>query len=200
MDELRNTVDQVDVAFIYIVGFSLVFLIFITALMIYFAVRYRRSKNPRPSDIRGDWRLELAWTAIPTAIAMSMFWLGWQSYQGLRDVPEDAMEVQVIAQQYSWIFIYPNDKATENEMVVPLGRAVKLNLSSEDVLHSFFVPAFRVKMDTVPGMETYTWFRADQLGQYEILCAELCGVGHADMTGILKIVPEAEYEAWLQED
>jgi cytochrome c oxidase subunit 2 len=200
MDELRNTVDQVDVAFIYIVGFSLFFLVFITALMIYFAVRYRRSKNPRPADIRGDWRLELAWTAIPTAIAMSMFWIGWQSYQGLRDVPDDAMEIQVIAQQYSWVFIYPNDKMTENEMVVPQGRAIKLELSSEDVLHSFFVPAFRVKMDTVPGMETYTWFRADKPGQYEILCAELCGVGHADMTGILKVVSQAEYEKWLQED
>jgi len=200
MDELRNTVDQVDVAFIYIIGFALFFLLFITALMIYFAVRYRRSKNPRPSDIRGDWRLELAWTAIPTAIAMSMFWLGWQSYQGLRNVPDGAMEVRVIAQQYSWVFVYPNDKMSENELVVPEGRAIKLELTSQDVLHSFFVPAFRVKMDAVPGMETYTWFRADEPGQFEILCAELCGVGHADMTGILRIVSQTEYEEWLQED
>jgi cytochrome c oxidase subunit 2 len=113
-------------------------------------------------------------------------------------VPPDALEIEVIGQMYSWIFIYPNGKETENELVVPKGKPIKLNVTSEDVLHSLFVPAFRIKVDAVGGMDTYAWFYADKIGIYHILCAEYCGVGHSDMTAVLRIVSKDEYIKWLE--
>lgn len=189
----------VDVAFWYIFAVSMFFLIGITAAMIYFAVKYRRSKHPIPADIRDNWMLETVWTVIPTIIALSMFVVGWSSYLGLRNVPDDAIEITVYAQQYSWIFVYPNDKETEGELVVPLGKPVKLIINSEDVNHSFSLPAFRIKVDAVPGMATYAWFPADRIGEFDILCTEYCGVDHAAMVAKLNIVPEEAYEQWLEE-
>lgn len=194
-----SPVQGVDLAFWYILGFSIVLLIGITVVMVYFVVKYRRSKNPVASDIRDNYPLEIIWTIIPTLIALSMFYVGWSSYLGLRTVPDGAMEVEVLGQQFSWIFVYENDKETENELVVPQGRAVKLNISSLDVLHSFFIPAFRIKVDAVKGMPTYAWFFADELGEYDIQCTEYCGVDHFAMLAILKIVPEEEFETWLEE-
>jgi cytochrome c oxidase subunit 2 len=200
MNEITDTVSQVDATFLFILGISLALLVLITVLMIVFAIRYSRSRNPEPSDIRGSWLLETLWTAIPTVLVLSMFYFGWQSYLGLREVPEDAIEIGVIGQQFSWVFVYPNDKMTDSELVVPQGKAIKLNITSEDVNHSLFIPAFRIKMDAVPGMDTYTWFFADEVGEYDVLCAEYCGVEHSGMTALLRIVPESDYQAWLQED
>jgi cytochrome c oxidase subunit II len=194
-----SAVQGVDLAFWYILGISVVLLFGITAVMVYFVIRYRRSRHPVPADIRDNYTLEILWTIIPTLIAMSMFYVGWTSYIGLRTVPEGAMEVEVIGQQYSWIFVYENDKETENELVVPQGRAIKLNISSEDVLHSFYLPAFRVKVDAVKGMPTYAWFFADEVGEYDIQCTEYCGVDHWAMIAKLHIVPEEEFVSWLEE-
>jgi cytochrome c oxidase subunit II len=194
-----SAVQGVDLAFWYILGISVVLLFGITAVMVYFVIRYRRSRHPVPADIRDNYTLEILWTIIPTLIAMSMFYVGWTSYIGLRTVPEGAMEVEVIGQQYSWIFVYENDKETENELVVPQGRAIKLNISSEDVLHSFYLPAFRVKVDAVKGMPTYAWFFADEVGEYDIQCTEYCGVDHWAMIAKLHIVPEEEFLSWLEE-
>lgn len=193
-------VQGVDLAFWYILGVSVVLLFGITVVMIYFVVKYRRSKNPVASDIRDNYTLEIIWTIVPTLIALSMFYVGWSSYLGLRNVPDDAMEIEVLGQQYSWIFVYDNDKETENELVVPLGEAIKLNIESLDVLHSFFIPAFRIKVDVVKGMPTYAWFLADEVGEYDIQCTEYCGVDHSAMVGTLKIVPKEEFEIWLEEE
>jgi cytochrome c oxidase subunit 2 len=119
---------------------------------------------------------------------------------GLRTVPKDAMKIEVSAQMFSWIFIYDNDKESENELVVPVGKAIKLNIKSIDVVHSFFLPAFRIKVDAVKGMPTYAWFFADKIGEFDIQCAEYCGVNHSAMVGKLKIVPQAEFDAWLAKD
>ncbi|MGW8193276.1 MAG: cytochrome c oxidase subunit II [Desulforhopalus sp.] len=193
-------VQGVDLAFWYILGISIILLFGITIVMVYFVVKFRRSKNPVSSDIRDNYVLEIIWTIIPTCIALTMFYIGWQSYLGLRTVPADAMEVEVIGQMFSWIFVYDNDKETENELVVPQGRAVKLNISSIDVVHSFYVPAFRIKVDAVKGMNTYAWFQADQIGEYDIQCTEYCGVDHSAMVGKLRIVPEEEFETWIEEE
>lgn len=193
-------VQGIDQAFWYILTFSVILLFGITLVMIYFVVKYRRSKHPVAADIRDNYTLEIIWTIIPTLIALSMFYFGWSSYLGLRQVPDDALEVEVLAQQYSWIFVYDNDKETENELVVPKGRAIKLNISSLDVLHSFFLPAFRVKVDAVKGMPTYAWFQADELGEYDIQCTEYCGVDHSLMLAKLRIVPEEEFVTWLEEE
>jgi cytochrome c oxidase subunit II len=196
MDPVRG----VDLAFWYILGISIILLIGITVVMIVFVIKYRRSKHPVPVDIRDNLNLEVVWTVLPTLIALTMFWVGWQSYLGLRNVPEDALEIDVAGQMFSWIFVYPNDKETENLLVVPLGRAVKLNISSWDVLHSFYIPSYRIKVDAVRGMDTYAWFQADKAGEYDIFCTEFCGLGHSEMLAKLRIVPEAEYLAWLEED
>ena len=195
-----SSVQGVDLAFWYILGISIALLTGITVVMVYFVVKFRRSKNPVASDIRDNYTLEIIWTIIPTLIALSMFYVGWKSYIGLRTVPEDAMEVEVIGQMFSWIFVYDNDKETENELVVPEGQAIKLNISSKDVLHSFFVPAFRIKVDAVKGMETYVWFQADEVGEYDIQCTEYCGVDHSAMVGKLKIIPEDEFNIWIEEE
>jgi cytochrome c oxidase subunit 2 len=171
----------------------------ITITMIVFVIKYRRSKNPVPSDIRGNWKLEVVWVVIPTFIALSMFYFGWSSYTGLRNVPEGAIEVDVFGQMYSWIFVYPNDKETENELVVPLGKPVKLNVTSSDVLHSLYIPVYRIKVDAVKGMKTYAWFLPDKIGSYFIQCAEFCGVGHSDMTATLRVVTEEDYVLWLEQ-
>jgi cytochrome c oxidase subunit II len=193
-------VQGVDQAFWYILGVSIVLLFGITIVMVYFVVKYRRSKNPVASDIRDNYTLEIIWTIIPTLIALSMFYVGWSSYLGLRTVPDDAMEVSVEAQQFAWLFIYDNDKETENELVVPQGRAIKLNITSVDVLHSFFLPAFRIKVDAVKGMPTYAWFYADKVGEYDIECTEYCGVDHSAMVAKLRIIPEEEFDIWLEKE
>lgn len=200
MNDITNPLKSVDQAFLYIIGFSLVLLIFITILMVVFVIRYRRSKNPEPADIRGNWVLETVWTVIPTLIALSMFYIGWSSYIGLRDVPPGAIEIDIYAQQFSWIVVYPNDKEVENEIVVPKGRPIKINLTSEDVLHSLFIPAFRVKVDAVKGMKSYVWFYPDKEGEYMFHCTEYCGIAHSEMNGTLRVVPEKDYEQWLEDE
>lgn len=197
---IMNPVTKVDQSFYFIIGFSFIFLFIITLVMIFFVIRYRRSKHPNPVDIRGNLLLEIVWVVIPTFIALSMFVSGWQSYTGLRNVPKNTMEISVIAQSFSWIFIYPNEKETENLLVVPEKKPVKLNLTSDDVLHSLYIPAFRIKVDAVNGMQTYAWFLPENTGEYDFQCAEFCGSGHAEMNGVLKVVTLEEYEEWLEED
>jgi cytochrome c oxidase subunit 2 len=192
-------VEGVDQAFWYILGISIVLLFGITVVMVYFVIRFRRSRNPVASDIRDNYVLEIIWTIIPTLIALSMFYVGWSSYMGLRNVPEDALEIEVLAQKFSWIFVYDNDKETEDELVVPMGKAVKLNVSSLDVLHSLYIPAFRIKVDAVKGIDTYAWFFADKEGEYDIQCTEYCGVGHSAMLAKLRIIPPEEFERWVEE-
>ncbi len=194
---MEETVKSVDIAFIYILGFSLLFLTFITILMIVFVIRYRRSKNPVAEDIRGNWKLETLWMVIPLIIALTMFYFGWSSYTNLRGVPKGAMEIDVLGVQYAWIFTYPNGKESEGLLMVPRGKPVKLNITSDDVIHSLFIPAFRIKVDAVPGMNSYGWFYADKIGTYTILCAEYCGIDHSYMGATLRIVSEEEYQKWL---
>jgi cytochrome c oxidase subunit 2 len=200
MTDIINPVTLVDRSFYFIIGFSFVFLFAITLVMIYFVIRYRRSRHPVPADIRGNWKLEIAWTFIPTLIALAMFVSGWQAYTGLRNVPEGALEVDVIAQSFSWIFIYPTGKETENELQVPVNTPVKLNITSADVIHSMYIPAFRVKVDAVKGLTTYAWFLPENTGEYFLQCTEFCGVGHADMTGVVRVVSREAFDEWLEED
>ena len=193
-------VQGVDQVFWYILGVFVVMLMGITAVLVYVVVHHRRSKNPVVSDIRDNYKLEIVWTVVPTLIALSMFAIGWSSYLGLRTVPVGATKIEVLAQQFSWIFVYANDKKTENELVVPQGRAINLNISSLDVLHSFFLPAFRIKVDAVKGMPNYAWFQADRVGNYDIQCTEDCGVDHSAMVANLKIVPKKEFDIWLKKE
>lgn len=193
------TAQAIDNVLIYIFGFSLILLLGITVVTIWFVIKYRRSKHPEPtSDAHGSFWLETLWTVLPTLIVLTMFWYGWVNYVGLRDVPEGALEVKATARMWSWQFEYP-DGRKETKLYVPVNKPVKVMLYSTDVLHNFFVPAFRIKRDTVPGMENYVWFEATEPGSYDIFCAEYCGVGHADMTTSVEALTTEEYAEWSQQ-
>lgn len=195
---LLTTVEAIDPAFYYIIGISVFFLLLITAVMIYFAVKYHHSRHPLPtSQVSKNLPLEIIWTAVPTLIALSMFYYGWSGYLTLQRVPPGAMEVTVTGRQWSWLFEYANGK-TSDRLYVPAGRPVKVNIRTADVLHSFYIPAFRVKKDAVPGRDTYVWFTAQNPGSYDIFCAEYCGMAHAAMITTVEALPADEFTAWYE--
>jgi len=191
-----NVVDKVDFAFIFIYSIALFVFIGITAAMIYFLYKYNKKKHPVPSDIEGNLLAEITWTIIPTIIVMAMFFVGWDSYVALRTAPKDSIEIKVESKMWSWKFIYPNGTIS-NELYVPLGKPVKLNITSLDVIHSFYIPAYRIKVDAVPGLTTYAWFKGDKKSDFDILCAEYCGVRHAYMLSKVHVVDEKDYISFL---
>ncbi|SFL66895.1 cytochrome c oxidase subunit 2 [Desulfomicrobium norvegicum] len=188
---------QVDQVFLLIFGVSTVILIAITALMVWFVIRYHHTRHPKAADIRGNLLAEVIWTVIPSILVMGMFYYGWASFKALRSVPADAMRVQVTARMWSWVFEYENGKRAST-LYVPLDRAVRLDMTSVDVIHSFFVPAFRIKMDTVPGMQTHAWFQAQRGGSYDILCAEYCGLRHANMLSTVEVMDPDDFRTWYE--
>ena len=194
---LITTTEAVDKAFYIIFGISGVMLLGVTVVMIYFTWRYNRKRYPVPlSQKNTNLWLETTWTIIPTILVMVMFWYGWEGYLSLRNIPDNAVPIHASARMWSWLFTYENGK-TSDKLYVPVGQPVKVHLTAEDVLHSFYVPAFRVKRDTVPGMDNYVWFVADQPGSYDLFCAEYCGVGHSAMITTVEAVPMTEFSAWL---
>jgi len=196
MSGASNFVEGVDLAFTIILGASIFFLIAITILMIYFVIRYRKSKNPKASQIHGNNKLEIIWTVIPTILVLIMFYYGWMGYKPMREVPDDAIPITVYGQMWSWSYEYENGKISD-KLVVPLNKAVRLDLVSRDVIHSFYIPAFRIKEDVVPGTDNYMWFIAQEEGSFNVFCAEYCGDRHAYMLSTVEVIPETEYLAWL---
>jgi len=196
---LLTTTEAVDTAFYVIFGISALMLVGITIAMLWFVWRYNRRRQPVPVSQKDHnlW-LEVVWTIIPTVLVMLMFWYGWKGYLSLRTIPEGALPISAEARKWSWLFSYENG-ATSDKLYVPVGQPVKVELSSVDVLHSFYVPAFRVKRDMVPGMTTYVWFVADRAGSFDLFCAEYCGVGHSAMITTVEALPKEEFAAWLQQ-
>ena len=197
MPGASNFVEGVDLSFIIILGISVFFLVGITAVMIYFVIRYSRKKNPKASQIEGNNTLEIVWTVVPTILVLIMFYFGWVGYRPMRNVPADAIPLKAHGQMWSWSFEYPNGKKSA-ELVVPLNKPVKLDLISHDVLHSLYIPAFRIKEDVVPGRNNYLWFTAQEIGEYDLFCAELCGDRHSYMISKVKVIPDVDYIAWLE--
>lgn len=193
--DVSNMTDKIDGVFLYIAGISLVMLVLITALMVYFAVRYRKARNPRAESVRGSLGLEITWAVVPTLIVVSMFFYGFKVYNFMSAIPADALTIKVTGRQWSWLFEYPNGRKND-ELRVPVGRAVRLNIGSADVLHSFYIPAFRLKKDAVPGMETNLWFVANEAGSYDVFCSVFCGEGHSRMLSKVVAMPQADYDRW----
>jgi len=190
-----NMPAKVDDIFIFIVAISVFMLILITTVMIFFLIRYRRKKSPSAKDIEGNMLLEITWTVIPTILVIAMFYYGWIGFRIMRTPPKDAMNVKVTARMWQWSFTYENGKKN-NELNVPLNKPVKLVITSEDVLHSLFIPAYRVKEDAVPGMETYLWFLPDRIGSFDLFCTEYCGVGHHSMISKVNVMSSEDFAAW----
>lgn len=180
-----------------IFGVCLLLLIGITAAMLFFIVRYHRSRAPQPTSTADNnlW-LEIVWTTLPTLLVIALFFYGWRGYLTLRSVPPNALPVTATARMWSWNFSYPNG-VTSTKLVVPVGRAVRVELVSTDVIHGFFLPAFRVKRDVVPGMKNHAWFVASKAGSYDLFCSQYCGTGHSAMITTVEALPQAEFDVWL---
>ncbi len=168
---------------------------------IYFGVKYKRkSNNDKVPYISHNATLEFLWSFIPFVIFMVIFGWGFYVYKEMRTMPENALEVLVEGQKWNWTFTYKNGKVSAAELVVPIGVPVKLIMTSKDVLHSFFIPAFRVKQDLVPGRYTSLWFKAEILGNFHVFCTEYCGDQHSAMLAKTKVVSREEFDIWLQND
>ena len=191
-----NFVEGVDWVFKLILGISIFFLILITALMIYFSIRYNRKRHPKPVQIKDNAFLEITWITIPTILVILMFYYGYSAFQPMIWVPKDSMQVKVIGRMWEWSFEYPGGRMA-NELVLPINKPVKLNLHAVDVIHGFAIPDFRVKEDAVPGQDNYLWFKPQKIGVYEIFCSAYCGVRHSYMGSKVRVVTEDEFKKWM---
>lgn len=190
---------EVDALFYFIFWVAIIIFVFLFIVGSYFVIKYRRSKYAKATSKQThNVPLEIAWTVIPLILVIIIFFWGFKGFLELHVVPKDALEVKVTGQQWFWSFDYPEGVSSVNEMVVPVDRPVKVLLSSKDVIHSFFVPNFRIKMDAVPNRYTITWFEANHVGEYNLFCAEYCGTKHSEMIGTIKVVTQREYEDWLE--
>jgi cytochrome c oxidase subunit 2 len=165
--------------------------------MIVFAVKYNRKRHPNPKQIKDNMVLEVTWIVVPLILVLFMFYYGYKAFLPQRNIPENAMPVKVISKMWDWTFDYGANKFSKDTLVVPVHTPIRLDMISLDVNHSFYVPAFRVKEDVVPGITTQMWFIAERKGIYEILCAEYCGLRHSYMIGWVKVVDSLTYENWL---
>ena len=190
-----NLSNPADDTFFFILGISLTLLALNTGVMLYFVFRYSRKRHPRAEEVRENVPLEILWTVIPTLLVLAIFWVGWKGFVYMRTAPADAMVVHVTARQWSWTFDYANGKETD-VLKVPVGKPVKLLITSADVLHSLYIPAYRIKEDAVPGRETHLWFLPDQPGSYDLFCTEYCGVGHSSMMTKVEVMPQKDFESW----
>ena len=191
---------SVDRIFYFIASVSTFFFVLIVVLMTFFVLKYRRrpghTAQPSPSH---NTLLELTWSVIPGLILVYIFTTGFMTYLDMRKPPDDAYELQVVARKWSWAFQYPNG-VVHDDLHLPVDRPVRLVMSSEDVIHSLFVPAFRVKQDVVPGRYTQTWFYPTRPGNYPLYCAEYCGQKHSSMDATVVVHPSGEFEQWLRDE
>ncbi|MFZ2955390.1 MAG: cytochrome c oxidase subunit II [Candidatus Ozemobacteraceae bacterium] len=187
--------DQIDQTFLLIIGVSLVIFLGLLFFTLFCLYTYHHSRNSQAEYIQGNLSLEITWIIIPILLVVPMFYYGWTGFKASRTVPADAFTVKAIAKQWAWRFVYPNGKV-HDELLVPQGKAIKVLIVSEDVLHSFYVPAFRIKRDAVPGMENLVWFRQDAIGTHTLYCAEYCGLKHSEMITQIGVLSPLDFENW----
>lgn len=181
---------------------SFISCLLILVAFIYFGFRYRRTSEQeqgRASVFHSNW-MEFTWSFIPFVIFMVVFVWGCLLYNDLKTVPANSLEIHVYGQKWSWNFVYKNGRKTSNEFYAPVGRPVKLIMTSRDVIHSFSIPSFKIKQDVVPGMYTSLWFQANKEGNFQVFCTEFCGTGHAAMLAKVRVVSLKEFEDWLKND
>jgi cytochrome c oxidase subunit 2 len=189
---------QVDPLYFFMVGVTAFFSLLIAILVVVFAVKYRRrSDDEIGAAIHGSLPLELLWTFVPLAIVMVMFVWGAKVFFDLYRPPAGAMEIFVVGKQWMWKVQHMDGQREINELHVPVGRPVKLIMGSEDVLHSYYIPEFRVKSDVVPGRYTTMWFEATRAGRYHLFCAEYCGTKHSGMIGSVIAMEPSDFQQWL---
>lgn len=189
---------QVDLLYVYLILISVFFTVIIVAAIFYFGIKYReKEKFASGAEIHGSITLETVWSIIPFIISMTIFLGGAIVYYHQTTPPQDAMDVYVVGKQWMWKFQHSSGQREINELHVPVGRKVKLTMTTEDVLHDLSFPAFRTKADVVPGRYTYLWFEATKPGKYHIFCAEYCGLNHSGMGGYVYVMEQADFDNWL---
>lgn len=197
----REIVDAVDSAWWTLTIVSTILTVGIMGTLFVFLVKYARKRHPDPADIPGNMKLEVLWTVLPTILAAWLFFVGYKGFELMRNPPEDAYVVECMGRQWFWEFRYPDEDVASPDLYVPVNRAVKVKVSAPetDVLHSLFIPHFRVKEDCVPGKWSFLWFEADKIGTYNIFCTEFCGKDHSRMLAKLHVLSQEDFEKWLDE-
>lgn len=198
-DQASTFAAHVDALFFFLLAITAFFSILIAGLIIYFSIRYRRSASSVPHTHGEPAWLELTWTIIPFCITMVIFVWGARLFALAFHPPADAMNIYVVGKQWMWKVQHPQGRREINDLHVPSGRAVRLIMTSQDVIHDFYIPAFRVKQDVLPGRYTSEWFEPTQPGEYHLFCAQYCGTSHADMIGTVFVLEPSKYAAWLAE-
>ena len=197
-EQASTVAGRVDALYLFLIAVAVFFSVLIAGLVVYFAVRYRRRA---PDDVgkaaHGALSLEIAWTVLPFLLTMVIFVWGASIFFAARRAPDETINIYVVGKQWMWKFQHLDGQREINELHVPVGRAVRLVMTSEDVIHSFYVPAFRMKFDVLPGRYTTAWFRPTKPGKYHLFCAEYCGTNHSAMTGWVHVMEPAEYDSWL---
>lgn len=192
---------QVDNLYAFLLWTSFIGCAILLGGMIFFVLKYkRRTNNDKTPYISHNTFLEFLWSFIPLVLFLAVFGWGWHIYHQMRQMPENALEVHVFGRQWSWEFVYKSGKSAGNEFFVPVNTPVKLLMTSKDVLHSFYVPSMRIKQDVVPGRYTALTFTADKLGDFHVFCTEYCGTSHSGMLATMKVVTQADYDKWIQEN
>lgn len=201
-------IDSIYMLILYVTGAMFVV---VEAVLIYLMIRYRKRDGSKAEYSHGHRRAEIVWTVVPALLLFLLAFRSVDTWLELKDparLPDTALELRVHAQQFEWYITYPgpdnrldtpDDFTERNELRMPVGRTVHVTMTSEDVIHSFFLPNFRVKQDIVPGMETETWFEATETGEFTLACAELCGLGHYRMQGQVVIETAQEFASWQRQ-
>lgn len=191
-----NFVAGVDFAFYFIFGIGVFFLIGITIVMLFFVRKYRKSKHPHATQIKEKTWVELTWVIIPTILVMFMFYYGYTAFSPQLNAPKDAMVVKTYGKMWQWSFEYPNGKESA-ELYLPKNKPVKLELISQDVIHGFAIPAFRIKEDVVPGKANSVWFIPQEVGDFQIFCSYYCGLNHSYMGSKVVVENQADFDKWI---
>jgi cytochrome c oxidase subunit 2 len=196
--QASNFAGRVDALYFFLVGVTAFFALLVVGFMVVFAIKFRRrQKDEVGQPVHGVLMLELTWTFIPLVIALVIFVWGASVFFAMARPPANAREIYAVGKRWMWKFQHVSGQREINELHIPADQPIKVLISSEDVIHSVYFPAFRVKMDAVPGRLTTMWFTPTQPGRYRLFCAEYCGTRHSGMIGSVVVMPPAEFEVWL---
>ncbi|HLN20791.1 MAG TPA: cytochrome c oxidase subunit II [Bacteroidales bacterium] len=196
--DASNFVTTFNTSFNLMLWVSIAFIVFLTGIMLYFVYRYNSKKHKKAEQIEGSNALEITWTVIPVMIALLMFYFGWKGWTPMNKAPKDALNITTVARMWSFSFLYENGKQSP-DLIIPSNVPVNIKLISLDVLHSLYIPEFRVKSDIVPGREKQMWFRSDREGEYDLYCAEYCGLRHSYMSANVRVLPKDEFDKWYSD-
>jgi cytochrome c oxidase subunit 2 len=196
-DQASTLAPEIDHLYYFLNGITAFFTVLIFVMIVYLGLKYRRKSEAMPPLVHGNFSLEMVWTLIPVVVVMVLF--GWSSalFVRMSRPPASAMDIYIVGKQWMWFAQHPSGVRENNELHVPIGKPIKLTMASQDVIHSFFIPAFRQKQDVIPGRYSYLWFTPTTVGEYHLFCAEYCGKDHSRMVGRVVVMEPAKYQAWL---